>query len=60
MCLKVYANGHRKGKGKYVSVFVYMMQGQFDDELEWPFRGNITVKLLNQQDGFTDDRHELS
>ena len=61
MCLMVYANGNGKSKGKYISVFLYMMQGQFDDELKWPFRGSITVKLLvNQQDGSADDGHELS
>ena len=26
------------------------MRGEYDDELEWPFEGSITVDLLNQQE----------
>ena len=48
MCLKVYANGLRDGKGTHVSMFAYLMQGQFDDELEWPFQGHVVVQLCNQ------------
>ena len=48
MCLRVFANGHGPGKGTHFSVYVCLMQGEFDDQLKWPFRGNITVKLLNQ------------
>ena len=25
------------------------MKGEFDDELTWPFRANIIIKLLNQE-----------
>ena len=49
MCLKVCANGFGSGKGTHVSVYVRLMQGEFDDQLQWPFRGNITVQLLNQR-----------
>ena len=31
------------------------MKGEFDDKLEWPFKGNITIQLLNQQE--SNDRH---
>ena len=49
MCIKVYANGDGSGKGtKNLSVYAYLMQGPFDDELLWPFQGAITVQLLNQ------------
>ena len=26
------------------------MRGEFDDQLKWPFRGNITIRLVNQED----------
>ena len=64
MCLRVVANGSGKGEGTHISVFVYMMQGEFDDYLKWPFRGDITIQLLNQLEDkehhsmtipFTDD-----
>ena len=52
MCLKVYANGNGDGKGSHVSVFAYLMQGDNDDKLKWPFKGTIKVSLLNQlEDG---------
>ena len=48
MCLRVYANGHGRGEATHVSVFVYLLQGEYDDQLKWPFRGAITIQLLNQ------------
>ena len=45
--LGVDANGFGSGKHTHVSVFAYLMKGDNDDILEWPFRGNITVELLN-------------
>ena len=35
VCLSVVANGSGKGKGTYVSVFAYLMRGEFDDHLKW-------------------------
>jgi len=29
-------------------VFVYLMRGKNDNNLSWPFRGEVTVTLLNQ------------
>ena len=48
MCLMVYANGCQDGAGTHVSVFVNIMRGEHDDKLTWPFRGNITIQLVNQ------------
>ena len=48
MCLRVNANGNGKGKDTHISVFAYLMQGEFDDHLKWPFQGHITVAMLNQ------------
>ena len=54
MCLCVIANGFGKGKGTHVTVSFYMMRGENDDHLKWPFRGEITVQLLNQT---RDEKH---
>jgi TNF receptor-associated factor 4 len=51
MCLKIDANGWAIGKGTHVSVFVYTMKGEFDSHLKWPFKGEITVELVNQKEG---------
>ena len=48
MCLKVFANGYSNTKGKCVSVFSFLMQGEYDDELEWPYSGTIDIHLVNQ------------
>ena len=41
-------NGWGVGKGTHVGVGVHMMKGEFDSHLKWPFRGEITVELVNQ------------
>ena len=48
MQLQVLPNGSGEGKGTHISVFVYLVRGEFDDELEWPFVGEITIDLHNQ------------
>ena len=47
-CLKVFGNGIGIGKGTHVSAFIYLMRGDNDDNLTWPFNGTIRVSLLNQ------------
>ena len=49
MCLHVYANGHGTSKYMYTPLY-FSTQGEFDNQLEWPFRGTITYKLVNQED----------
>ena len=48
MCLRVDANGNGSGKGTHVSVFTCLMRGEFDSHLKWPFRGTVTIHLVNQ------------
>ncbi len=48
MCLKVAANGLGTCEGTHVSVFSYIMKGDNDDSLSWPFPGIVTYELLNQ------------
>ena len=50
MCLRVDANGVASSRGTHLTVFVCLMRGEFDDQLKWPFRGNITIRLVNQED----------
>ena len=45
----VFCNGVLDGKDSHISVFLYLVRGEYDDELEWPFKGSITVQLLNQR-----------
>ena len=48
-CIRVDANGTGDGKGTHVSVYIYMMRGEYDDNLKWPFKGEVRVQLLNQR-----------
>ena len=48
MCLGVDTYGIGIGKGTHVSVFTCLMCGNFDSHLKWPFRGNVTIQLVNQ------------
>ena len=51
MCINVYTKGHGCGKGTHVSIYTHLMKGQFDDHLKWPFRGEITIQIVNQAGG---------
>ena len=48
MCVCVHPKGNGRGEGTHVSIFTLMMHGPFDDYLKWPFRGKITIQLVNQ------------
>lgn len=49
MALVVYPNGANVGKDKYLSVFSALIEGKYDDRLQWPFIGIVVkVVLLNQ------------
>ncbi|XP_065901688.1 TNF receptor-associated factor 3-like [Dysidea avara] len=54
MCLRVIAGGAGAGKGTHLSVFLYLMKGQYDGQLEWPLKGEFEMTLLNQM---MDDEH---
>ena len=59
MCLKVHANGSSTAKGSHVSLYVYFMRGRNDGALSWPFRGDISFKLLNQLEDAHHSQHTL-
>lgn len=48
MCLVIYPNGYGQAEGSHVSVFVSIMKGKNDSKLKWPFRGILTIQLLDQ------------
>ena len=50
MCLGVVPNGMGSGKGTHLTVLVHLMRGEFDDQLKWPFRGNVTISIVNQEE----------
>ena len=49
LCLRVDISGSGSGSGTHVSVWVYLMRGEYDYRLTWPFLVDVTIKLLNQK-----------
>ena len=60
ICLKVHPNGYGSGTGTHVSVFIHFMRGEFDDFLQWPFRGVISFRVLDQLKGVDHESHTIS
>ena len=54
LCLSVYPNSTGKGAGTHLSVFVNLMHGEHDDNLSWPFRGYITMKVITESKDFEE------
>ena len=50
MCLCVMPKGWGIGQGTHLSVLIYMMRGEFDEQLKWPFRGDITYQLIDLEE----------
>ena len=48
LCLGVIPSGNGDGEATHISAYVYRMKGENDENLEWPFRGEVTFELLNQ------------
>ena len=59
LCLSVYSNGEKDGKGTHISCYIHLMPGEYDDTLEWPFKGEVTVELLNQEQNKYHKKHYL-
>ena len=59
MCLLVYPNGNGDCKNTHVSIFVQMMRGRFDAYLKWPFKGAVTIEVVNQEGLFGQCQHTI-
>ena len=55
VCLKVFPNGYHTGENVCISVYINIMKGEYDDQLQWPFRGSFRVRLLKKSsDGYAE------
>ena len=52
----MYANGHQIAKETHISVYAYLMKGEYDSVLDWPFEGDIIMELIN----WREDKNHLS
>lgn len=61
ICIRINLNGIEKGCNKFVALFVHLMKGDYDEILDWPFNGTITLSILDQEksaDGVRKDYTE--
>ena len=56
MCLKVYAAGD---VGTHVAIHGFLMKGEYDDSLLWPFCADIVIDILNWRDDHSHHREIL-
>lgn len=59
LCFCIYLNGKDSGLGKYISIYAHMMQGEYNDVVEWPFKGTVTLSILDQSES-TEPRQHIS
>ncbi len=45
--LNVDANGDKSSAGTHLSLYVYLMKGEHDDKLRFPFNNKVKIQLLN-------------
>ena len=59
MCISVDCGGSDEGLDTHLSVYANLVKGEHDDSLRWPFRGLVTVRLVNQQRDSTHCEHDI-
>ncbi len=47
---KIYSYGCGSGKNTHLSVFIYVMKGEYDAILPWPFKKKVKFTLIDQQE----------
>ncbi len=50
MKVKINPNGFQTGKNTHLSVFIYVMKGEYDAILPWPFVKKVKFTLIDQQE----------
>ncbi len=49
MVLNVHPYGSQGGFGTHLSVYIYIIKGEHDHQLKWPFLGEVTITLVDQR-----------
>ncbi|XP_068683028.1 TNF receptor-associated factor 4-like isoform X2 [Montipora foliosa] len=52
-------NGVGKGENTHLSIFIYIMKGDYDSILQWPFRKRVTFTLIEPKEN-PEDRNNIS
>ena len=57
--LYVYPNGDITNKHNYLSVFLVLMEGEYDSLLPWPFHQRITFILVDQLERSAEEKKNI-
>ena len=49
LCMTVVPNGYRIARNKFLSILFSVLPGRYDDDLTWPFEGELEVCVYNQK-----------
>ena len=60
MRLEVDANGNGDEEGSHLSVYLQILHGPHDDQLNWPLKGTFIIELLNQLEDRNHHRKTLN
>lgn len=56
MYMSVYPAGYDRGQDSHLSVFLHLIKGPYDDELQksgkWPLRGTFTIEILGDDQDY--------
>ena len=47
MNISIYSNAEGGSRATHLSLYVLILHGEFDDQLKWPFDGEVTVQVYN-------------
>ena len=45
--LAIHPSGLSEGRTTHLSVYLNILRGEYDDNLQWPFNGDIVVEMYN-------------
>ena len=57
--MSLYPNGTGEGKNTHLSIFFYIMKGDYDSNLQWPFPKRVTFTLIDPKEN-PEDRDNIS
>ena len=58
MCIRVFPYGYDECEGTHLCAATFLMAGDNDNKLQFPFRGSITLQILNQMSNGVDGNYE--
>ena len=53
LCLLLFMDGDGSGQGTHISCYTALMRGEYDTQLQWPFRKKVKLVLVSQ-----DQQHQ--